>query len=196
MEVGYGRRKSMEPRHSLFREKALQAYTRTQEKDVYPQFVPSLVPVLLSIVLFLLILAGAPVWWGEVPVFTNGPGIVLPEKTPDTSRSHPTVIMLFLPMGYASQVHPGTPVQMSGDSAGQQFTGTIKHVHAGIMSADEARQRYLLNNTAAQAIPQSSLAVTIIPTTKSVPHLHIGDLVTVRVQIGSQRLLSLLLSLR
>lgn len=184
----------MEPRHSLFRERALQEYIQTQEKNVRPQFVPSFVPVLFYILLLMLILVGVPVWWGEIPVFTNGPGIVMPEKASQTSHGNSTVITLFLPASSASQVQVGTTTQVSADSADQQFTGTIKQVHSEVLSANEARQRYELNDALAQVLPRSSVAVTIVPTAKSAPRLHMGDLVNARVQTGSQRVLSLLLS--
>jgi hypothetical protein len=102
-------------------------------------------------------------------------------------------IVLFLPAKYASQIHVGAYTQLEVGPARQQLTGTITHIETGIISPTEARKRYMLKSTVAQAITQPSLVVTIIPTVKSMPHMYAGDLVGAQVQIGSQRMFSLLL---
>lgn len=157
----------MEPYHSLFRERAIKEYIQRQEKDVLPRFTSPYITIFFYPLLLLLLLVGLFVWWGEVPLFISGSGVVLAEGHTNAPQNTKMVIVLFLPAKYASQIHPGAYAQMSVESARQRFTGRIEHVEARIMSPGEARKRYMLNDVTAQVITQSSVAAILLPAAKA-----------------------------
>jgi hypothetical protein len=183
----------MRPYHPIFREKVIKEYMQKQEKDILLHFISPYLFIFSYILLCFLLLTGLWTLWREVPIFISGSGVVLSEGPAHTSSNHTMAIVLFLPAKYASQIHVGAYTQLEVGPARQQLTGTITHIETGIISPTEARKRYILKSTVAQAITQPSLVVTIIPTVKSMPHMYAGDLVGAQVQIGSQRMFSLLL---
>ena len=183
----------MEPHHPFFREKAMREYLQRQEKDILPRFLSPYTTILLYLLVVFLVLIVLLVWWGEAPFFVNGGGIVRMDGSATAARSPKMVIVLFLPAKYASQVHPGSEAQVFIEPAGQQFTSTIARVEARSLSPQDARQRYMLNAAAAQAVPQSAVTVTLLPVPIHVPHVEAGDLVSAQVHVGEQRILSFLL---
>lgn len=69
-----------QPRRQLFRESALKHYMQKREKDVLPRLISTPMFVGLWVLLFVFIGVGALVSFGEVPVFANGPGVVLAQN--------------------------------------------------------------------------------------------------------------------
>lgn len=184
----------MEPYHPFFREKAMREYLQRQEKDILPRFLSPYTIILFYVLVVLLVFIGLLAWWGETPFFMNGAGIVRADGSA-AARSQKMVIVLFLPAKYASQIHLGAEAQVSIEPAGQQFTSTITQVEAKSISPQAARQRYKLNDVTAQAVPQSSVMAILLPIPIHAPHVEAGDLVSARVHVGEQRILSFLLGL-
>ncbi len=69
-----------QPRRQLFRESALKHYMQKREKDVLPRLISIPMFVGLWVLLFVFIGVGVLVSFGEVPVFANGPGVVLTQN--------------------------------------------------------------------------------------------------------------------
>lgn len=67
-------------RRQLFRESALKHYMQKREKDVLPRLISTPMFVGLWVLLFVFIGVGVLVSFGEVPVFANGPGVVLTQS--------------------------------------------------------------------------------------------------------------------
>lgn len=185
----------MEPRHPFFRERAMREYLQRQEKDILPRFLSPYITILVYLLFFLLLLVGLLAWWGEVPLFITGSGVVRSQGAITASRSQKMVIVLFVPARYASQIHLGAKTQVSVEPTGQQFTSRLEQIEAKSISPQEARQRYKLDAAAAQAIPQSAVTVILLSVTAHSPPMEAGDLVSAQVQVGSQRILSFLLEL-
>jgi hypothetical protein len=183
----------MESYHPFFREKAVKEYRHRQERAVLPRFFSPYLAILTYLLFFLLLLVGILAWWGEIPSFVTGSGVVRAERAASASQSQNMTIVLFLPARYVSQIHLGEKTQVTLEPEGLQFTSTIERVEAKSLSPGEARQRYLLNDVAAQAIPQSAVAAILLPVTTGAPHIEAGDLVSAQVHVGSQRILSFLL---
>ena len=182
----------MEPHHRFFRARAMKEYMQRQEKDILPRFLSPYITILSYLLLLLLLLVGLLAWWGEVPLFISGSGVVLTKGPAHTSRK---IIVIFLPAKYVSYIHSGADVELYVEPAGRQFSSTIKSVEAQIINPDEARKRYLLNDNTAQVITQPSVAATLLPGVTSAPHLDTGDLVGAQVRVGSQHILSFCLGL-
>jgi hypothetical protein len=182
----------MMPPRSLFREEAMLRHKQKQEKDVLPRFISP--PVFLCFwLLFVLFLAAAGlVWWGRVPVLVNAPGIVFSPDKPGYLNNSQLEIVLFLPVTYASQIHPGLPVRVTIGSGGLQFTETVKNVGPGIISPEDARSQYMLDSATSDAITQPSVAVTILPRAGFLGQYYAGSMVSAQIQVGWQRVLSLL----
>ena len=182
----------MQPSRSIFREKAIQEHIQKQEKDILPHFVSPSLFICSYVLLFLFLLTGLWTLWREVPVFATGSGIVSSKGSADISRKHTVRIVLFLPAQYASHIRRGTYAQIEIEAARQQVAGTVTSIETGIINPDEARKRYKLTSAAMQTIPQLSIATIITPVATHIPHLYAGDSVSAQVQIGSQRMFSLL----
>src|SRR5690348_4006627 len=104
---------------SLFREDAMKRYMQRREKDIFPHLVSPPVFVGAWLLFGLLLLAGLVAWWGEIPTFVDGPGILLAQRQTSLSNES-TLILVFLPPLYFSKMHAGLPVhlQIGADGSG------------------------------------------------------------------------------
>ena len=95
---------------SIFRQKAIQKYRESREKTVLPRFIAPPVFFLFWILLMLFFGAGLLVWFGQVPAYVTGSGVVL-----DTTSS--LTIGKPRPRKFASTVarlhHLGLRIRMS-----------------------------------------------------------------------------------
>ncbi len=177
---------------SIFRDQALKSYIERREKDVLPQLVTPPVFLFLWILLGLLITAGFLAWSAQVPVYLEGTGIILEQPLPSISGQREAVAVIFFPALNTPKVRARLPVQVQVGTTGAQFTGTISMVEPGVISPDEARQRFALSNAALQVVSGPSVAVTV-PLGHAFPaQTFAGSVVHAQVQVGTQRLLSLL----
>ncbi|HEU5230056.1 MAG TPA: hypothetical protein VFU49_19710 [Ktedonobacteraceae bacterium] len=181
----------MSHRRSLFREDAMKRYMQRREKDIFPHLVSPPIFACAWLLFGLLLLAGLVAWWGEIPTFVDGSGILLAQQQPDHPSNEPTLILVFLPSGYFSQMHVGLPVHMQIGSDGIELLGKIEHVEPGIVSPADARKRYTLDSGAAQIITQPSVVVVVKPRKELSVRLYAGSLVRAQIQVGSRRVLSL-----
>jgi hypothetical protein len=180
----------LRPQRPLFRAKAIQHYARGQEKDILPRLVSPPFFICSWILLCLLTLALLLAWWGEVPVYATGSGIVFSQQ--QSTASHNPILLIFLPATYAAHVHPGLVAEVQIGETGPQFTCTVASVQPGVLSPDDVRQYYRLDPLAAQIITQPALAVILLPKISLPMQQYAGSLLKAQVHIGSQRILSLL----
>ena len=177
---------------SIFRDQALKSYIERREKDVLPQLVTPPVFLFLWILLGLLITAGFLAWSVQVPVYLEGTGIILEQPLPSISDQRDAVAVIFFPALNIPKVRARLPVQVQVGATGPQFTGIIGAVEPGVISPDEARQRFAPGNAALQVVSGPSVAVTV-PLGHAFPaQTFAGSVVHAQVQVGTQRLLSLL----
>jgi len=63
--------------HTIFRQNAIEAYRRGREKDVVPRLISWPIIVCLWLLLGVLLAAGFLAWYVQVPIYVDGPGIIL-----------------------------------------------------------------------------------------------------------------------
>lgn len=177
---------------TLFRQKAWDAYVSKQEQTVLPRFVTPPVFVFLWLFCGLLLVAGGLAWWIEVPTYTAGSGILLQQPGALPSGKTEVMALIFLPASHVLSLQKGTAIQLQIDQSGSSGSGRIERVEPGLVSPQEARERYTLTGAAALLITRPSMVVfASVPPPLSAP-LYVGSLVSTQVPIGTQHLLPLL----
>ncbi len=174
-------------RRPLFRESALKQYMQKREKDTMPRLISPPVFLCSWLLLTLLLCSMLLAWWGQVPVFAVGAGVIQ-EQSPTLSITNNTSeALLVLPTIYKTQVHTGQSGWIQVGNGGPEFHGTIAHTSA-ITNPAEA-QKFYAQRGIAPLLTQPSLIVTIqLP---QIPLQYAGSLVQAHIQVGSRRVLSL-----
>ncbi len=172
-------------RDSIFRHKAIQKYRESREKTVLPRFVAPPVFFLFWILLMLLYGAGLLVWFGQVPAYVTGSGVVLDTTSSLTSGNHEAVALLFFPFTSSVHLRPGEPVQLQLVSTGVQITSAITAVEPQILSPSEARKRYLLSITTPSRVVMVALGSQFSGS------VYAGSPVQAQIEVGSRPFLSL-----
>lgn len=181
------------PQKTIFRQKAIMAYKRNLEKDVLPRLVSTPILVCLWLLLAVLLAAGFFVLFAEVPIYVGGSGIVLVQENVLQPEYGKMVAIVFLSPDQSTRVRVGQPVDIQIGSAGMHVHSTIAQVEPGVMSPAAVRQRYQLDAGDAALVTQPSVVATVKLDTVLSDTTYAGSLLTARIQIGSQRLLALLL---
>jgi hypothetical protein len=96
-----------------------------------------------------------------------------------------------VPATPAPALHVGAALTLQIVLTGEQLTGTINSVLPGMLTPDQARERYALDGDLALVITQPSLVVRV-QVRSPLPVDAAGNLsITTQVQVGSQSALSL-----
>lgn len=183
---------SISKQRSIFRNKALQYYAQSREKDVLPRFVAPPVFIFLWVLLGLLLVATLLAWLGQVPTYVAGSGVVLNQGIKTQQGGNEVVAVVFLPATPSLHLRAGLPIQVQIGTTGPQLTGTIDTVQPGVISPSDARKRYSLNGDLAQVITQPSIAVTVRLGADVLAQMYAGSSVSAQVQVGTRSVLSLL----
>jgi hypothetical protein len=170
---------------SIFRDKAIQKYRESREKTVLPRFVAPPVFLFFWILLILLYVAGLLVWFGQVPAYVTGSGVVLDTTTSLTSGSREAVAILFVPFTSSVHLQSGQSVQLQLAATGIQLTSAITSVEPQILSPGEVRKHYLLSITA------PSLVVMVALGSQFSGSVYAGSPVQAQIEVGSRPFLSL-----
>lgn len=181
------------PRRSIFRDSAMKHYIQRQEKDVLPRLVSPAVFTYFWILLGLLLIAGCVAWWGKVPTYVAGSGVLLAQEGPSSSKQPQGLVLIFLPANHPLQLEIGLPVQLRIDATGLHFSGQIEKIEPGIVSPLEARKHYALNADVAQVITQPSIVLIARIETLLPARLYAGSIMSAHVQSGFRSVFSLLL---
>jgi hypothetical protein len=170
------------PRLSIFRSKTMQKYMQNKEKSVLPRFVAPSVFAFCWIVLTLLIAAGIATWFGKVPLYLVGSGVVLDQGAHADDEA--TAVIL-LPASDVSHLRSGLPVQLQIGQSGPSLNRTIDVVSQNLLSPGEVHQIYGLEATGPSLVVTTRLGPAISA------HLYAGSLIQAQILIGSQSLLAL-----
>src|SRR3989440_12908092 len=162
------------------------------EKAVVPRLISWPIIVCLWLLLGVLIVAGFLAWYVRVPTYMDGSGIMLARGDMLQPAYGGMVAVVFLPPDQSGHLRVGLPVDVEMGSAGMLVHSTIAQVEPGIMSPDAARQRYRLGGVGALLVTQPSIVVIIKLGTTVPASDYAGSLLSAKVEIGSQRLLTLL----
>jgi hypothetical protein len=180
------------PEHTIFRQNAITAYKRGREKAVVPRLISWPIIVCLWLLLGVLLAAGFLAWYVQVPIYVDGPGIILARGDMLQRAYGGMVAVVFLPPDQSTHMRVGLPVDVQIGSRGVLMQSTIAKDEPGITSPDAARKRYRLDSAGALLITQPSIVAIISLGTTLPATAYAGSLCTAKVEIGSQRLLALL----
>jgi hypothetical protein len=168
----------------IFRNKAVRYYMQSQERDILPRFVAPPVVVFLWVLLSLLLASTVLAWLAHVPIRVAGSGVVLDQKQ-GSSNASGAVAVLFLPATSVGLVRPGQTVQIQ-IGASVPLAATIVTVEPGVKSPNEIKGTYT------QIIAEPSVVALVSLGAGISAQMYAGTPVRALVQIGNQRILSLL----
>lgn len=176
----------------IFRSQALEYYVRNREKNILPHIARPPVFLFLWILLSLASIAITVAWFGQVPVYIRGSGIVVDQNV---TQNRQPIALVFVPIAPAHvvHIHPGIPVQLQIGTQGQPFTATIDVVEPGILSPDEIQHRYTSGSRVSLLITGPSMVVSIKLGPAFSSQAYAGSLITAQIQVGSTSVLSSLL---
>ncbi len=174
-------------RRPIFRDAAIKQYIQGRDKDVLPRYVSPPIFLFLWIVVGFCITTGLIAWSTRIPVYVSGLGTVVKEH-----RSGQMVAIIFLSPDQRLRVRPGEPAQLQIGTLGPLLKQTVTFVKPNILSPGEARQDYNLDGAISLVVPQPSFVVVVALDARLVSPLYRGSLLRAEIQVGSQRVLSLL----
>lgn len=173
----------------IFRENALKHYIHNGEKTVLPHFISPPIIILLWCLLGLVASSTAVAWFWHIPVYLNAVGEI--GMTINGAEQTPIVVVP-LEKSQLSQLHPGMPAQLTVGADRLQWQQPIATIDRMPTSPIELRLRYKLDASMNLLVTQPT-AVMLFPLRVALPaHLYQGSIVQVKVQVGEQRLISLL----
>ena len=171
---------------SIFRKEAVEKYLQNREKTILPRFVAPPVFLFCWCLLAIFLCTGLLTWFGEVPVYVAGEGMVLNPAVPSSGDSAGARALIFVPYSSALQLHAGQRVQLQFAGQASQLTSTVQIADRTLLSPQEVRQRYQF------VISQPSVAITVDLGSHFSARVYAGSVVLAQVEVGSRRLLSLL----
>jgi hypothetical protein len=188
------RRKSMQPgagetgehaqQRALFREQALQYYRRGQEQIVLPGFISPPTMAILWCLIALVCISGTIAWFWRVPIYVTATGEISAGQT----GQHNTLVVLVLPTSQGHTVRLGAAVLLQVGQNGPQWQQKISSIEAPASPA-EIRARFHLDATLSLLVSQPcAVALVVVPPSPG----YAGSIVQARIQIGTQRFISLL----
>ncbi|HTI13635.1 MAG TPA: hypothetical protein VL461_03565 [Dictyobacter sp.] len=179
------------PEHSIFREKALEKYLRSQEQSVLLRVVVPPVGLFVWILLLLFVVAGVLVWAIQVPIYVTEQGILV-EPQASGQQQNQVEAVLFLPANQQANFHQGQTVSLQTGPTMISMVGSIAQVQSQIISPADARSQFHLQGALAQIVTGPSVIVIVRLTSDAPANVYAGSLCAARIQIGSQSVLSLL----
>ena len=175
------------PGRAIFRERAIQRHLYRQEKHVLPGFISPPVFLFLWIIIGLSLVLFLLAWNTRLPVYISGTGIIV--RSPQSDHM---IALLLLPSEQLHAIHRGQPVQLQVGSDDQLASYTITSVAPMLLSPDQIRHQYHLDGTLAPLVTQPAVAIEVALDTTPATSQYLGSVVKAEVQIGSQRVLSVL----
>jgi hypothetical protein len=171
-------------KRSIFRSQTIQTYIQNREKCVLPRIVAPPVFALCWIVLTLLIVAGITIWYGKIPLYITGSGIIPASPALDQNYTETTAIIVF-PLRDVTYLQAGLPIQIQLGQTGPALDCRIAAVSPHPLSPDQIQQQYRLE------VAGPSIVVTVNLGPAVPARLYAGSHVQAQFQIGAQSLLSL-----
>lgn len=173
-------------RSSMFRSEALEHYIQSRERGILPRITTPPVFLCFWILLSLCISAGVLAYLSQVPVYVNGSGIVLEQGTS---------VLVFIPTSPAHpvRIHVGAPAYLHIAASPLTVNGTIDQVEAHLLSPGDAQKRYGLQGKVPQIITGPSIVAWLKLETTFPLQSYAGSIISVQVQAGTVRVISLLL---
>ncbi len=181
---------------SVFRTDAIQRYMEAREKAVLPRFVSPHILLCLWSLLGLLVASGFVAWFAQVPVYASGPAIIVDWKDTTKYTGDEVLAVAFVPPEKLAYLRLGQPIFLKLGTSGEHSKGMIIAVEPGIRSPNAAQNEFALGAGAALAITQPvavAIARVKLPVTSLPPSTYIGSVYPADIEVGSRRVISLLL---
>ncbi len=177
-----------ETRRVIFREEALHHYQKGQEQIVLPRFItPPTIAILWCLVIFILI-GSVTSWFWRVPAYVTTLGEVGMQQADGQQEMF---VLLIVSTDQISRIHVGLPVQLQVGQSGPQWQQHITSFDATLLSPEQIRSGYHLDNAASLLVEQPS-AVALVQVAPSLATPYSGSIVQAKIQTGTQRIISLL----
>jgi len=178
------------PRSTIFRENAVKAYLQGRDKDTLPHFISLPMTLILWVLIVLIVVAGGLAWSAKIPVFVTGTGIVLYESGYSQSDRR-AVALIFLPPEQASRLSVGLPVRIHMSISGPEIVSKIAGVEPRMISPYMACRAYGLDANCAALITRPAV-IALVKLDSLSTATYAGSVLTAEVEVGSQRIISLL----
>ncbi len=176
-------------RHAIFREKALKHYTQGRKKDVLPHFSSISAAFFAWMLLCSMTATGLVAWYGQVPIFLAGSGIVLGNEGPANSGAD---ALAFFPPDKATQLRAGDTVQVQFGASSSHIDSTVAQVLPGTTDIATTLAHYGLKFGDTTS-PGQQVAVALIKLGADFSAAsYAGSTVVVEVNVGTQSLFSAL----
>lgn len=181
-----------EKRRPLFREHALQQYMQRRENDILPQIVSPPVFLFAWVLLVLVIGSGVVAWLERVPIYVDGPGVVVANEYSIHVSQNTVNALVFVPVRSSDAVRVGVHALTRFDSSGQYFESTVIRLEPMVLSPRAIQVQYGLACSAGQEIHEPSVAVHMQVFIPAGAHIYDGMPLQARIHTGSQRVLGLI----
>jgi hypothetical protein len=174
---------------TIFRSGAVEAYMHARAQTVLPRFIAPPAPLCLWLLLGCLFTVSGLAWLARVPVYRNGIATVI------TSKEEDQLIVAFFPPESKSEMRAGQNLSLKLDPAGPPLVRAIAAIEPEILSPAGARKRFNFDDATTRAY-QGPAAIVIArlgkPSETLPANAYEGTVVDAQVEIGSQRLITLL----
>jgi len=185
----------MTSNRTIFRSGAVEAYMQARAQAVLPRFIAPPAPLCLWLLLGCVFTVSVLAWLARVPVYRNGIATVVDSSAGDQSLEDEELIVAFFPPESKSEMRTGQKLSFKLDTAGPPLVRTIAVIEPGILSPADARKKFNLDDATARFY-QSPAAIAIArlgnPSETLPASAYQGIVVEAQVEIGSQRLVTLL----
>lgn len=177
----------------LFRRQALEYYIQSSERTVLPRLVRPPVFLLLWILLGLAAITMAVTWFGKVPIYISGFGIVAKQTISQNGQlvTMP-VALIFVPTTpeHALALHVSAPVLLRIGAQGHSFPARVYEVEPTVLSPDEIQKLYAPGSNVSSMIKGPSMVISIQLGLAFAYQSYAGSLVNAQIQVGSTSMFS------
>ena len=178
-----------EKRRNIFRSKAVDHYIQSREKAVLPRFISPQIFVYLWAVLGLLLIAGGLAWFMQIPVYTSGTALVVPNPEEMGTR-----LVAFSPPEVLSQIEAGQPLFIGDNNYSQQANSyPIVDIESQVLSPAAIQEQFDIKGDDIVRQPATvTMAKVDRPLGNLEPEAYLGTVYDVQIETGRYRLLTLL----
>jgi hypothetical protein len=135
------------------------------------------------------VMTGAILAWSvHIPTYVGGTGLIAQPDGGSASSARTSNAVLFLAPDQSSRVRAGRPVHLLLGGEDSSVQGVIEGVRPGVIGPAAARRRY----GASGLVSQPSIVVVVRLSRPLPARVYAGSHVTARVELASERILSLL----
>ena len=182
-----------EQNRSIFRTEAVERHIAAREKSIWPRFIRPRVFFFLWILLALLLLGGALTWLAQVPIYASGRAIVA-EANPAISENEVTMMAFLVPPAL-EHLEAGQSIFLLSEEDNERLELVISEVEADVLSPEMVQEKFLLSDELMRAVPGPVAVAQIRPPAElnGLPiTTYVGSTYRIEVEIGSQRVVSLI----